>query len=466
MNISRLSLRWQLSVTMMLVLSLTLIVALSLVLRNARKAVDDEVRASFEAASSSLDATILLLALRPHSSSRETWRSWADAQQRQRHLCVYLGEPVAGAGCERPDSQPLTAPAWFADDIISASRRHSRSLPIDNGRYQLVLSADPVSELNEAWSETRFVMQLIVLMAFIANLLIVLLVRRALRPLQAARQMLEQMQHGDINGRLPRSGAADLRQLFDGILQLQRRLSDGIAENRRLLLRNLDAQEDERRLIATELHDEMGQHVAAIEMATILLQQAQHADGDAALQRIRDSVAEIHQLSRRMSRRLRPAALDTLGLAGGLQTLIGQWRSMPSPITIVDDIDRDCDQVEPYVATHVYRIVQEALSNALRHSRAERITIQVRIVAGAQLHLGIADDGHGFDPSVQRPGLGLIGIRERIKALGGTLDLRSSAYAGCALQVSLPLAAPRLRRHSLEKRPWRPLEARPQPALA
>ena len=101
MNISRLSLRWQLSVTMMLVLSLTLVVALSLVLRNARKAVDDEVRASFEAASSSLDATILLLALRPHSSSRETWRSWADAQQRQRHLCVYLGEPVAGAGCER-----------------------------------------------------------------------------------------------------------------------------------------------------------------------------------------------------------------------------------------------------------------------------------------------------------------------------------------------------------------------------
>ena len=466
MNIARLPLRWQLSLAMMLLLSLTLIVALSLVLRNARNAVDDEVRASFEAASSSLDATMLLLARSPQASSRDSVQDWIDAQQGQRHLCVQLREPVAGARCQRAVSTTLTAPAWFASDIISASMRQSRLLSIDQGQYQLVLSADPISELNEAWGETRVLMQLIVLMAFIANLLIVLLVRRALQPLQAARRMLEQMQQGPTNGCLPSSGAADLQSLFDGVDRLRQRLSDSVAENRRLLLKNLDAQEDERRLIATELHDEMGQHVAAIEMATIVLQQAQHADGDPALQRIRDSVAEIHQLSRRMSRRLRPAALDTLGLAGGLQTLIGQWRSMPSPIVIVDDIDADCDQVEPYVATHVYRIVQEALSNALRHSQAERVTIQLRIVAGAQLHFCIADDGHGFDPSASRAGLGLLGIHERIKALGGTLDLRSSAYAGCALQVSLPLAAPRHRRHSMEKRPCRPHEARPQPALA
>lgn len=443
----RLPLRWQLSLAMVLVLSLTLLAAVAVVLGNARKAVADELQASLAATTSSLDATLLLLARTPAEQSTLALRDWIKAQSGNRHLCAALSSgPVASAAVARCPDRGLdagSAPAWFSRGVTEQPQAVRRDFSIDGLAYTLQLIADPRQELDESWQETRELLQLIVLMAFSANALIVLLVTRALAPLGAATRALSRMHVGDFEPRMPRSQASDLSALLAGIDSLAQQLAVGTDENRRLLLKNLDLQEEERRLMARELHDEIGQHVAAIEMASIVLDSTA-AGGDAAsrgsLLRIRESVSEIHQLSRRMIRRLRPAALDTLGLAGGLQTLLMQWKSGQPQLAVVDEIDPQCDRVDAYTATHVYRIVQEALSNAVRHARADQVQVQLLMVRN-ELRLRIADDGHGFDPDVRTPGLGLMGIRERVKALGGELEIVTGRYAGCRLQIRLPLPA-------------------------
>jgi len=454
----RLSLRWQLSLAMVVVLSLTLLVAVSVVLRNARNAVADELQASLAATTSSLDATLLLLSRTPAEQAAPAMLDWIAAQAGNRHLCVALNAgPLAryivDVGCPPRQNATLSAPAWFARGVVERPHIERRAVLLDGRMNTVLLIADPVPELNESWEETRGLLQLMVLMAFTANALIVLLVTLALRPLGAATRALARMHDGEFDLCMPRTDANDLRQLLDGVDRLSLRLASSADENRRLLLKNLDVQEEERRLMARELHDEIGQHVAAIEMATIV-HDAGGGDSAAAMARIRESVSEIHQLSRRMIRRLRPAALDTLGLAGGLQALLMQWRAGQPRLAVVDEIDPQCDHIDAYTATHVYRIVQEALSNAVRHACADEIQVQLLVVR-KELRLRIADDGHGFDPEVRTPGLGLMGIRERVKALGGEMDVVTGRYAGCRLQIRLPLptTTPARRRGGMPSRP-------------
>lgn len=443
----RLSLRWQLSLAIVLVLGATLALAISVVLRNARNAVAEELQASLNATTSSLDATLLLLARLPPAEVDTALYDWIAAQTESRHLCVALSSgPVGmvnGTECPRENSAELSAPAWFARGVVDTPHSEHRRLSVDGRQYTVLLVADPRQELNESWDETRELLQLMVLMAFAVNALILVLVTLALRPLDTATAALARLHDGDFDLQMRRSGAQDLRRLLGGIERLAQRLARSADENRRLLLQNLDLQEEERRLIARELHDEIGQHVTAIEMATIGL------EGSPNAARIHESVSEIHQLSRRMIRRLRPASLDTLGLAGGLQALLSQWQNSQPQMAVIDEIDPLCDRIDAYTATHVYRIVQEALSNAVRHARADKIQVQLLIV-NQEIRLRVADDGHGFDPQLQTAGLGLMGVRERVKALGGQLDVITGRYAGCRLQIRLPALMPaRVRNRSL-----------------
>lgn len=436
----RLSLRWQLSLAIVLVLGATLALAVSVVLRNARNAVADELQASLDSTVGSLDATLMLLDRIPSAEVYGALYDWIAAQTASRHLCVALRAgpigTVTGSECPRTHSAELSAPAWFARGVVERQHFERRELRVDGRDYTILLLADPREELNESWDETRELLQLMVLMAFAVNALILLLVTLALRPLEAATGALARLHDGDYDLPMPRiTQARDLRALVEGIERLAQKLSRSAGENRRLLLQNLDIAEEERRLIARELHDEIGQHVTAIEMATIGIEASANAS------RIRDSVSEIHQLSRRMIRRLRPAALDTLGLAGGLQALLSQWQASQPQMAVIDEIDPLCDRIDAYTATHVYRIVQEALSNAVRHAQAERVQVQLMIV-NQEIRLRVADDGHGFDPQTQTAGLGLMGLRERVKALGGQLDVITGRYAGCRLQIRLPAMMP------------------------
>ena len=223
------------------------------------------------------------------------------------------------------------------------------------------------------------------------------------------------------------------------------RASSLLARNRELSQGLIVLQENERRALARELHDEVGQCCTALRLETAFLRRADPADPAgmlAAAERADAAAQSIAQLVRGLLHRLRPAQLDMLGLVPALQELCESWeqRSGVACVFHHDGCDAGCDEA---AAVAVYRVAQEALTNVMRHAKARRVRVLfTRSVAG-ELRLTVHDDGIGIDSGARpRQGLGLLGASERAAALGGTFAVSSRPGAGTRVELRLPWPAP------------------------
>ena len=206
-------------------------------------------------------------------------------------------------------------------------------------------------------------------------------------------------------------------------------------------LQHLALQEEERRLVARELHDEIGQHVAAIEMETIRIGRLDAHERTARqerLQVLRGLVAEIHRVSRRLIQRLRPPAIERLGIGGAVQVLFDRWREEHAQITLHAKVELGGQPISDDCAVHLYRIIQESLTNVARHSEAGSVRVLLEN-RNDRLLLQVSDDGCGFDLQKRASGYGLGGMRERVEALSGSLLLQSRPGGGTTIKVSLPV---------------------------
>ncbi len=205
------------------------------------------------------------------------------------------------------------------------------------------------------------------------------------------------------------------------------------------LRRAVQAQEAERRRLARELHDETGQALTSMLLGLAAVDRAETADdARVAAGELRELVVETLQNVRRLSVELRPSALDDFGLEPALRRL-GQTVKESADLDVQVETRLGADRLLPEVETAVYRIVQEALTNVVKHASAERVSIVVTRKP-EKLVLIIEDDGSGFDP-VAGPGegLGLLGMRERVQLLDGSLTLDAAHGSGTTLAVELPL---------------------------
>ncbi|HVT14779.1 MAG TPA: PAS domain S-box protein [Thermoanaerobaculia bacterium] len=202
------------------------------------------------------------------------------------------------------------------------------------------------------------------------------------------------------------------------------------SELRALSQRLLEVQEEERRHLARELHDEVGQRLTALKFGL-----ASAADISAA-----EAAAQLDDLIRQvgdLSLDLRPPALDTLGLRAALQALFN--RGVAETGVAVKFKHRKLDQrFAPEVQTAAYRIVQEALTNVARHAGVREASVRARVDEG-RLHIEVADRGAGFDPAAARGATaGLTGMRERAILAGGRLEIESVPGAGTRILAELP----------------------------
>lgn len=208
-------------------------------------------------------------------------------------------------------------------------------------------------------------------------------------------------------------------------------------ERRRDLTRRLaTAQEDERRRVSRDLHDTLGQTLTGLGLAA--------AAGN--LEQVRKLADELSRDLHEVAVRLRPTALDDLGLTAAAQELVSEWsrRShVPAEFQVVGAGPRPAAEIE----TVLYRVVQEALTNVARYAGATRVAVLVGWREGAAVAI-VEDDGAGFDPSAvpaepvpgRRGGLGLLGMRERVELLGGVLEVESAPGAGTSIIARIPLA--------------------------
>ncbi len=217
-----------------------------------------------------------------------------------------------------------------------------------------------------------------------------------------------------------------------------------LQENRALMLRVMQVQEEERRLLARDLHDELGQLLTSIKTRAEFI--AMHADNaelrDAAAEIVRDTSASF-DASNAMLLKLRPDTLDILGLAAALAELTGQWQKQAGTICSLH-IGGDINHLNEMHAIAIYRLVQEGLTNAHRHGKANRVEIVVTHVpphAGreGQVLIEINDNGKGLHVQQVRKGMGIIGMRERIHALGGTFLLTDIPGDGVRIEAVLPI---------------------------
>ena len=214
-----------------------------------------------------------------------------------------------------------------------------------------------------------------------------------------------------------------------------------LAERRELALIVDQRIEEERRLIAHELHDEFGQSVTAIRScAQAIVQQSAQAGMREAAQLISDEAGRLYDAMHGLIPRLLPVALDPLDLAGTLEGLVGDWQKRYPAVKLSLQHELPAP-LGPSVTLAACRVVQEGLLNALRHAQASRIEVQVASDA-TRLALSITDDGAGLPADWSRPGnFGLRGLAGRIDHLGGTFSVANHAPHGVRLTAQIPLAA-------------------------
>jgi len=221
-----------------------------------------------------------------------------------------------------------------------------------------------------------------------------------------------------------------------------------LEQNRRLTQLIQTRLEEERRAIARELHDELGQCVTAIKtIGAAIANRSKESSSEihTSAQTIVNVAGHIYDVVHGIIRQLRPSALDHLGLREAVEDVVSTWRSRHPEIACELALRGAIDGLGEAISITVYRLIQECLTNVLRHAAATRIAIEVRRDDDV-LRVSVSDNGKGLRDhgETESERFGLMGMRERVQALGGDFKLESSPGAGLTVIASIPVAEPEI----------------------
>ncbi|MCH8503465.1 MAG: histidine kinase [Ectothiorhodospiraceae bacterium] len=346
-----------------------------------------------------------------------------------------LGEEVATG---------TSSPAWFQALVRPEAELFTRVVPLaGDAGGSIIIRGLPEDEIAEAWAGARGLLALMAAFGATAVIMIQLVLNTTLRPLRTVLSGLDKLERGHFDSRIPLTGAPDFDCVAGQFNRLSTALQASQSRNRKLNRKLLDVQEEERRNLARELHDELGQCMSAIQAEAVAVRNEPGVVPDRvrdAAESIRATASHVQGLTRNLIRRLRPAALDELGLATAVGNMGDEWAERHPEIACKAEVSDALDHVEPSASIHVYRLLQEALTNISRHSSAARVTLRMRRLSPSLLELSLGDDGRGFDPDSATPGFGLLGMRERLAGIGGTLAIASEPGIGTQVRFGVPLS--------------------------
>jgi two-component system, NarL family, sensor histidine kinase UhpB len=226
---------------------------------------------------------------------------------------------------------------------------------------------------------------------------------------------------------------------------LEKELAAALADNQRLSHSHVQVQEEERRNLARELHDELGQHLNAIKIDAVSIRDC--TSGELAVvrhgaQAIIGIADHVHAVVRDMTRKLRPPGLDELGLPAALENHVEVWRSRFPAVCVEFSTEGDLEHLGELLNITLYRVAQEGLTNVAKHANAHRVELRVARNSptgrAEEVVLTLVDDGIGTLSGQVHAGLGLIGMRERVEAVGGGLETVSAPGQGFRLVVRVP----------------------------
>lgn len=354
------------------------------------------------------------------------------AQAGLRHLSIRTEGQAAA------QTEPATLPRWLGLEGMMPAQPEQQ---IRIGQQILYIAPYPRSEISERLADTVRLWSTLLFFSGTTLLVAWWSADRALRPVRELEASLHRLARGEPDPALPQFALREFGRVARAIDYLAKALETARAAQQALARQLMTVQEDEKRTLARELHDEMGQTLTALNVTAAHLER--HAAGMAP-----DEVAECAADLRRelrtgsgqlrdMLKNLRPHGLSAHGLQQALVDLLQGWRSRQTSISFELALPPALPQVDEQLALVIYRVVQEALTNVVRHSGACSCTVQLQASA-TMLLLDVMDDGCGLPSDLQWQG-GLLGMRERIGMVDGQLRVWHAPAGGLHLHAQFPL---------------------------
>lgn len=380
-----------------------------------------------------------------------------DAGRRTGQCIRYVaarGESLESS-CHGWDSSNSSVPTWFStlfSTIFGSDRAVTRAVAFRGKPHGAVIVApDPAHEVAEAWRRVGPLIGLSATTVLGLCLLSYFVIGRALRPARDILRGLDRLAGGDLAARLPAFQLIELGRISSGVNALASHLQENVAAREALTQKLVKVQEEERRSLAHELHDEFGQCLAALNAMTTVVVETASAQCPQLVpqgERIASVVGRMMELLKSMLLRLRPPGIDELGLVECLKSLVSGWNGGSGGRTLFElEVAGDVSALPEPINVSIYRIVQECLTNAAKHAGAHHVAIKVQRInsnsgseRGDQIDIVVEDDGKATGTAfAAAPGMGLIGMRERVAALGGELTLKPRPDNGLRVRALIPV---------------------------
>lgn len=441
------SLKLRLCLMITLLLFGVMLTGMTMMVENARKDVHAEVESAAMLANRMLDVQVLYLS----AMSTLVWDTSPFHLRRLsnlRHLRIEFFDAQGNLvdSNQLDDGHPAESrvPAWFARLLTRGewAGNAARRPIIFHGRLigELAITPDVSYEITEVWEDTAGLMILMLGLFVVLNMMVYWAVWQALKPVQLIRQALSELEAGNLAARLPRFHLPELDGIAASFNEMASRLQLVQASNQRLTQQLINMQEQERKSLARNLHDELSQSLTTIQVeASAILGARRLQDARAGAEAILQQTRGMREMVRGILRNLRPGVLAEFGLRAALLELIAQWGEHHPRIAVEASIPQTLPELPEVVAVSAYRVVQECLTNVARHAGAEHVRVAMAIDA-QRLALVIEDDGSGFEASVNAAGFGLAGMRERVEGLGGRFGIEAVIGHGVKVTADIPLA--------------------------
>ncbi len=451
----RLSLRGRINVLLAVVLALGLAINVARLVLEAAPRVQAEDQSVTRLAREFVETIVAGLNEAPNPDARLD--QIVQDLKRLRHVSITRQDDGAAAalpsGAIEAGDDAHSVPGWFVTLVHPEQTSVRVPVTIHGKPSALVITSIPNDEIAEIWDGIVTQIEVGSAVAVALFLITMTVIGRALKPLEALSQAMSGLEAGAYDARVEPGGAPELAAICKRLNHLAATLGEAVEDKRQLAERAVSLQDLERKEIGRELHDEFGPYLFALRAhAGALMRLADLSEPSAdALRKhgsaILEQVNALQQFNRRILEKLRPAGLAELGLREALGVLLRLWNESHPEVTIETTISQALGETGETADLTIYRVVQEALTNAFRHAGATEVNVSIEPAqrpAGLRGNRGYAlvrvcDNGRGLEPD-QKFGLGLTGMRERLLALGGTLTV-ASGESGVTIEAMVPTGA-------------------------
>ena len=449
------SLRFRLNLLITLLSLAFIVVVGSILVNDTRVSIRERVEAASRVTVQLLDTVIISSVMNPEMGpTHVVLQSFLGSLGYVRSSHIVLYDYEGNELYSSPEStfkNDVNPPEWFIKLVQPKVEKVERKIRFGT----LVVSSSSAGSIRESWSGFSQLMWVGLGFFLLLNTMVYLLLSHSLRPINRILAAINSIEQGDLNTRLPTLAIPE----FDRIGHSLNRMAESLTaerqleENRQLTHLIQKHIEDERRSLARELHDELGQYVTAIKTFAVGIANKAKAntatagmtDIASSAQVIVSAANQIYDGMHNIVRQLRPGSLDNLGLAETLSDLVSGYQMQHPEIKIQLYISENLQagnlqSLGETISINLYRIVQESLNNALKYAQATSIEVRLIRTSDGELQLSIKDNGIGMnlDAVDQTRHFGLLGMRERVQALHGTFKMDSEHNVGTLISIHVP----------------------------